>query len=210
MLRRVTFFSGTSTVWRMGGCPTHGRLICLYLSDACASTRLLRSQHQHNNLTARKESKTSEREREKGRQKMADMLKGCWMVLHTDVQMNNEKGRVVLLSMWDIFWGNISLLVKEMMWQKSEGKAVESFASYVRYFKKEEIIHLQFYLLPTFKIIVFCFSSTWSPNWNVQKFNRTFSEWQSITRQISNLKCIPHLETHDDSSYQLCCSHINQ
>jgi len=40
-------------------------------------------------------------------------------VLHTDVQMNNEKGRVVLLSMWDIFWGNISLLVKEMMWQKS-------------------------------------------------------------------------------------------
>jgi len=60
----VLLFSGTSMVWRMGGCPTHGRLICLYLSDACTSTRLLRSQHQHNNLTARKESKTSERERE--------------------------------------------------------------------------------------------------------------------------------------------------
>jgi len=130
----VLLFSGTSMVWRMGGCPTHGRLICLYLSDACASTRLLRSQHQHNNLTARKESTTSERERET---EMPDMVKGCWMVLHTDIQMNNEKGRVVLLSMRDIFWGNISLLVKEMMWQKNEGKAVESFASYVRYFKKK-------------------------------------------------------------------------
>ena len=75
--------------------------------------------------------------REKERKKMSDMVKGCWMVLHTDIQMNNEKGRVVLLSMQDIFWGNISLLVKEMMWQKSEGKGVESFASYVRYFKKK-------------------------------------------------------------------------
>jgi hypothetical protein len=129
--------------------------------------------------------------KEKERQKMIDVVKGCWMVLHTDAQMNNEEGRVVLLSMRDVFWGEYFLIGKRNDVTEKRRESSWKFCFICQIFQKEKIIHLLFYLLPTFKIIVFCFSSAWSPNWNVGKFNKTFSEWQSITHQISNTKCIP-------------------
>lgn len=134
MLRRVLFL-GTAMVWRMGGCPTHGRLICLYLSGACASTCLLASQHQQNNLT---ESRKPRVLKEKQRQKVLTWWRVVeWRYMQTHKWIMREEGRVVCLSMRNVFWRNISLLVKKMMWQKSERKAVESFALYVRYFRKE-------------------------------------------------------------------------
>lgn len=110
----------------------------------------------------------------------------------------------------ETFLGEYFLIGKRNDVTEKRRESSWKFCFICQIFQKEEIIHLLFYLLPTFKIIVFYFSSTWSPNWNAEKFNRTFSEWQSITRQISNTKCIPHLGTYDDSSYQLCCSHISQ
>jgi hypothetical protein len=120
--------------------------------------------------------------KEKERQRTPVVVKGCWMVLHADAQMNNEEGGVVCLSMRDVSWRSIG---KRNDVTGKRRESIWKFCFVCQICQNRKIIHLLSYLLSAFKNVIFYFLSFVFRNKTQGNWTRRFSYSKSITLIIS-------------------------
>lgn len=151
--RGALLSSGSAVVW---GMVTYGRLSNTRMAHLSLFVGRLRKPASKSTPAKQLDRKGGNPElRKRKRRQTPDVVKGCWMVLHADAQMNNEEGGVVCLSMWDVSWRSIGKR-DDVTGKRSE--SIWKFCFVRQIFQKGKIIHLLSYLLSTFKNVIFYFS----------------------------------------------------